>query len=125
MRTYHLYATVSAGAANQANLMIQRSGRIKSVRWAVSVDAPADNAAVELEISTVATLGINTHESPNVIDAVKHLTNMTTSGANAGCINTQRILDFPVAQGERIYLHSAVAGTVSAKTDVLVDVDER
>lgn len=125
MRTYHLAATITGTGANQCSVLIQRSGRIKSVRWGIAIDAATDNAALAVELNSGATSQIATHEGPNVIDGVRAHTNFTTSGLTLSSINVQRLLDYPVGQGERIYLHAVVGGTLSAITEAYVDIDER
>lgn len=125
MRTYKLYGAVSSTANNVANIQFVRNGRIRGLRWAVGFDAPADNAsaAVELSLQPVSQLGTN--NTQGVIDEVRFLTNLTTSGAPPGSHNFQRTLDMPIASGEVAYFNALVSGTVSANVTVFIDVDEK
>lgn len=120
MRTYKLYnATVSGN--NLANVTIQRSGRIKSVRWAVGVDDSTDNHYCYFELSTQATSQIGTHDTLGVVDQIAWYNNLGAAGQDSSHINEQRMLDFPIAAGERLYLNNS--GNASAVFEtVFVDV---
>lgn len=124
MRTYKLYYAITATTAALASVIIQRSGRIKSVRWETGFDAPADNASCVAEISTASSPQQGTNDTVAEISEIRNTTNLTTSGAFNGGRAKQEFIDYPVAAGERIYLHATVSGTVSQATTVFIDVEE-
>lgn len=124
MRVYKLYATATSTADNVANVLITRNCRIRSIRWHEHVDAPADNAFVAVELSTRPTSQFTTNDSQGDITQRRHSTNLTTSGAFDGGNDHQELLDFPVAAGERIYVHAIVSGTVTWVGACFIDVVE-
>jgi len=124
MRTLCLYATVTTTADNVVNLIIPKTGRIKSIRWCISFDGPADNARASLELATRATSQFATNDISNVLAATDLLTSLLTSGGGLSGIKNQEWVDYPVAAGERLYLHAAVTGTVSAAVRIFLDVHD-
>lgn len=125
MRTYKLSATITTTANNVASVLVARSGRIRCIRWEVGYDAPADNSAVNVELSTMASSQLGSNDTPNTIDEFRNTTNLTTSGAFNGGRSKQSVLDYPIAAGERLYLNTTTSGTVSQITTCFVDVDEK
>lgn len=123
MRTLKLYAAITATANAVANLLIPRNGRIKSIRWAVDIDAPADNASVAVDLNTQTITVLASNDIPSIAE-LRALVNLSTSGAYLGAIKAQEFLDYPVAAGDRIYIHAVVAGTVTARITAFIDIDE-
>lgn len=118
MRTYKLYtASVSGNAL--CYVTIQRSGRIKSIRWAVYIDDATDTHYYDMELSTQAVGYQTTHDTIGPIDEIKWQNNVGAAGADASTISVQRLMDFPMAAGERLYLNGA--GNAGASTTVFVD----
>ena len=125
MRTYKLFATLGASANNNANVLIARTGRIRCIRWEAAFDAPADNASQFAELSTAPMSQLGTNDTPNVIDELRNCTNLTTSGAFNGGRSKQSVVDYPVAAGERVYMHNVAVGSVSQATTCFLDIDEK
>lgn len=125
MRTYKIHAAVTSTQDNLASVLMARNGRIKSLRWAVEADMVADNAVIRLECSTRATNQLTTNESQGDIGVVRIFGNLVTSGQTQSSINKQEFLDFPVAAGERVYVHAALVTTASGVCTIHIDVDEK
>lgn len=125
MRTYKIYGNITGTANNVANVLIARTGRIRCIRWEAAFDAPADNASCVAELSTAPSTAAGTNDTPNSIDELRSCTNLTTSGAFNGARSKQSVVDYPVAAGERVYLHATVSGSVGQPTTVFLDVDEK
>lgn len=113
MRTIQLYGTGSATANAVASVIIPSATTIKAVQVAVRYDSITDNAAVGLELSKVPTSLIATNGALDPFLHVDFFGNFVTSGLAVGATN----LFIPVAvecrQGEVVYLHALVAGTVT------------
>lgn len=110
MRTYKLYAASSGN--NVANVTIVRSGRIRSLRWAVCMDTVTDNHNVIAEISTQSVSQAGTNDTLGSIDEIRQWHNNAAAGSSTSGINVQRMVDYPVAAGERLYLNTTFTGTV-------------
>lgn len=119
-----MYAVISSSSGNLANIQIARAGHIRSIRWAIGADMPADNASFAVECSLSPSSALASSDVFGPLDEVRVYANLTTSGAYNGGVNVQRILDMPVAAGERLYLNAAVSGTVSAVTACYIDVED-
>lgn len=122
MRTLVLFATITATADAIVNLIIPKNGRIKSLRWSGSFDGPADNARCNMELSMRATSQFATNDISNVVGGLDLLQNILTSGGGVSPIKYQEYVDFPVAAGERLYLHASVSGTVSCPLRMFIDI---
>lgn len=125
MRTYKLYATGSSTTAAAAQVIVQRNGRIRGLRWALGIDTVTDNGAVAVEAALIPTSTIATNDSIGSIDEVRAQGNFVTSGLMLAAVNVQRSVDVPVAAGERIYLNAYVAGTAAFYATLFVDIEER
>lgn len=124
MRTIVLYASITTTADAVANLLIPKTGRVKQIRWAGSFDGPADNARANLELSTRSTSQFATNDVQNVLAGLDVVQNILTSGGGAIPLKFSEIMDFPVAAGERIYIHASVAGTVVCAMRIFIDIHD-
>jgi hypothetical protein len=125
MRTYKLYASGNATTAAAAQVIVQRNGRIRAIRWAVGIDNITDNGILAAELALIPTSTIGTNDSIGSIDEVQAQGNFVTSGLMLGGINVQRSVDTPVAAGERLYLNYYVSGTLAARITCFVDIEEK
>lgn len=121
MRTYKLYGT--ALTSNSANITIQRTGRIRSIRWAVYADLDADAEAVIVELSTQAVGQPTTNDSIGDIDQIRVGYYATAAADALVGINVQRIVDYPVGEGERVYLN-ATGSAATLNCACFIDVEE-
>lgn len=120
MRTYKLYAAL-ANNSDLCNVTVQRSGRIKGIRWSLSFNGTADNDTAVVELSTQPTSHIGTHDSIGDIDLIQIFNNTGANGVGLAELNTQRDVDFPVAAGERLYLNCLLTnatGSVTCYVDI-------
>lgn len=123
MRTYKIYGTGAATANNVANILVGKSGRIKSIRWSARVDAVADNSVAVLELSMSPQAQSGTNDTTSEIAEVSIFGNLATSGFVHSSLKAQELVDIPIAQGERVYLHVAIT-TATYYATAFVDVDE-
>lgn len=124
MRTYKITGAVTTTANNIANIQMVRNGKIKGLRYALSVDAPADNAAFNAELSLQPVSQVGTSNTQGVIDEFRHVSNLTTSGAFGSANMFQRSLDFPISAGEVLYVNATATGTITATFTIFIDVQE-
>ena len=127
MRTYKIYGADGGSPTNNlANVSVQKTGRIRNLRWSVRADLDADLEVAIFELSMSSAHQATTNDTPAVIDKVQLALNFTTSGASMGAQNiTRENMDFPVAGGEKIYLHTTGAGTPSMTGTCFIDVEEK
>jgi hypothetical protein len=85
----------------------------------------ADGERATAELSMSSTQQTSTNDTPNVIDQVSCHMVLTTSGAiNTGTNISRENMDFPVAAGEKIYLHTVGTSNLVTVPTVFVDVEE-
>lgn len=113
MRTLQLYATGSATATSAASVTVPTAGRIAGVQIALGVDSVTDNAMVRLELSKVPTNQIATNGALDPFLEVNLAGNFATSGLAQTGVNQFFPVDIPVRQGEIVYVHVTVAGTIT------------
>lgn len=124
MRSYKIYGAAAAAADNVQNVLIAKSGRIKSIRWEVSIDAVADNSVVVLELSSRSTNQIATHDSTGDFSQFRVYASLVTSGFVHNGRSKQELVDIPIAAGERLYLHAGAVTTASYFCTIYVDIQE-
>ncbi len=113
MRTLKVYATGSATGNNVASITIPSAGRLRGVQVAVSADSITDNAQADLEISRASATEINVNGAQQCVCQVSLRNNLLTSGMTTTGVNTFLPVDVPVVQGQIIYLHAVIVGTVT------------
>jgi hypothetical protein len=120
MRRLKLYAT-SAGTGNAiANVVIPSAGRLRGIQWSVWADSITDNAGVDLEISLASATEIAVNGSQQCVSQVGVRQNFVTSGLSAISITPFHPVDIPVVQGQIIYLHSVVVGTITFNCTAII-----
>jgi len=125
MRTYKLYATSNVSQNNAASIVFARAGRIKGIRWALLCDSSSDNAACQYELSLQPVSQITVNDSVGSVDVVAHFQNqLTASGQDSAAYNIQRVVDVPIAAGERAYLNSSMVSMSAGTVTCFIDVDE-
>lgn len=126
MRTYKLAFSITATGANLANLLLMRSGRIKSVSYSTRIDSLVDNTMVDVALSLSPVSNIGTSESIGDFAQWGAAVQFVTSGLGYAGLNGTIPLDVQVGAGERVYLHALVSGTLTAAaTTVFISVEER
>lgn len=112
-RIYKLYATGTATTNALANLIIQRPALITAVSWVVAVSAGTVGNRVELELSFASTGQLATNDTIGPISGHNVSALLTTSGVEQGSSFCHSGLAIPASQGDRLYLHCTVGGTIT------------
>lgn len=113
MRTLQLYATGAATATSVAQVTIPSQARIVGVQIALGIDSVTDNAMVRLEYSKVPTNQIATNGALDAFLEINLAGNFATSGLAQAGVNQFFPVDIPCRQGEIVYVHATVTGTVT------------
>lgn len=113
MRTIQLYATGSATATSVASVTIPTAGRVSGIQIALGIDSVTDNAMVRLELSKVPSNQIATNGALDPFLEINLAGNFATSGLAQTGVNQFFPVDVPVRQGEIVYVHATVTGTVT------------
>jgi len=113
VRTIQLYATGSATATSAAQITIPTAATIKGVHLELLIDSITDGASVRLEFSKVPTNQIATNGALDPFLEVGLYGNFVTSGLAQQGVNKFFPLSVSCRQGEIIYVHATVAGTVT------------
>jgi hypothetical protein len=121
MRTLQLYGAGSATATSVAQVTIPASTTIKGVKVCLLVDSVTDNADVSLELSKVPTNQVGVNGAVDPFLQVGASGNFATSGLAQTLSGTFIPLAVPCRQGEIIYLHATVTGTLGYKANFIFD----
>jgi len=113
MRTLKIFATASATASGAAQVTIPNRGTIRAVQWAVRLNSITDGAQLDLEISRSSAYEIAVNGAQQSISEVAFEGNFVTSGLAQNGINLWVPVNISVDQGQIIYLHARVAGTLT------------
>jgi len=119
MRAIKLYGTGAATANAVANVQIPSATRIVGVQWAIAVDAVADNAVCNLEVSAASATEIGTNGAQMCISEFRSYNNLVTSGMTLNSYNFFVPVDFAVRQGQLIYLHANITTATYFATAIL------
>jgi len=112
MRTIKLYGTGSASANGVASVTIPSAATIRGVQAAVRVNSITDGAQVNIEVSRASAREIQTNGAQQSICEVALEGNFVTSGLAQAGVNQFFPTSVAVTQGQIIYLHALVGGTV-------------
>ena len=121
MRTLQLYGAGSSTATSVATVTVPASTTIKGVKVCLLIDSVTDNADVSLELSKVPTnqVGVNGAQDPFL--QVGASGNFATSGLAQTLTGHFIPLNVSCRQGEIIYLHATVTGTIAYKVTFIFD----
>lgn len=84
------------------------------------IDSITDNAQVRLEYSKVPTNQIGTNGALDPFLEVAIAGNFVTSGLAHAGVNQFFPVDIPVRQGEIVYIHAQIAGTVTYYANAVI-----
>jgi len=112
MRTLKLYATGSATGNAVAQLTIPSAATIRAIQYSILADSITDGAFVRLEISRASSTEIAINGAQMAVAEFGTTSNFVTSGLSQPVIVGQIMVNASFAQGQIIYLHAVVAGTV-------------
>lgn len=113
MRTLQLYGAGSATATSVASVTIPASARIVGVQVNLLLDSAVDNAIVRCELSKVPTNQIAVNGAIDPFLEVGLESNFTTSGLAQTSVANFYPVDVACRQGELVYLHVSVTGTLA------------
>jgi hypothetical protein len=113
MRSIQLYGTGSGTATAVAQITVPSKGVIVACQVSLLVDCVTDNGSVRLELSPVPTNQVAVNGAQDPFLEIGAYVNLATSGLAAPLVSQNFPLVVQVDQGEIIYLHATVAGTVT------------
>lgn len=113
LRTLQLYATGSATGTSVAQVTIPSSATIHAVQVSFNIDCITDNGQIRIELSKVPTNQIGTNGALDPFLEVGLYSNFVTSGLAQPLLCQTFPLNVPCRQGEIIYLHATVLGTIT------------
>jgi hypothetical protein len=113
MNSLKLYGTGSATANAVANVLIPTRGKLKGIAVALWADSVTDNAQVNCEVSKASAREIAVNGAQQCVVEVGLAGNFLTSGLAQFGVNQFFPLDIDVTQGQLIYLHAVVTGTLT------------
>jgi hypothetical protein len=113
MRTLKLYGTASATANAVAQLTIPSAATIKAVQYSILFDSITDNGKLQLELSRSSATEIATNGAQQCICELGLYSNFVTSGLSQPVLAGMLFVSSPFAQGQIIYLHTVVSGTLT------------
>ena len=116
-----LYGTAAATANNVANIVVPGNARLIGVQWAVDINSSADDASCILELSAASATEIAVNDAQQCLSEIRVLQTLVTSGMIfAGIQQWVPIPMVPVAQGQRLYLHTVIAGTLTFRATAML-----
>lgn len=118
MRRLQLYGTGAATANAVAQVVIPTSGRIRGIQVSLIADSVTDNSQVRIEFSKAATSQIGVNNALDPLGQVGIFINGTQVAPNG--VNVFLPLDEPIRQGEIVYLHALVAGTLTYLANAVI-----
>lgn len=119
MRTIQLYGTGAATANAVAQVTIPTSGKLRGAKITLTADSVTDNSHVRIEFSKAPASQIAVNGALDPFLNCGLFINGTQVAPNG--VNGFYPLDVDVRQGEIIYLHVLVAGTLTYFANVIFD----
>jgi len=120
MRTLQLAGTGSATASAVANVTIPSAAKIRGALIAVAIDSVTDNSRLFVECSKIPTSQLLTNGSQEPFLVVGAHVNVGAAGVGFGQINQFVPLDVDARQGEIVYLHVQVTGTLAYWANIIL-----
>jgi hypothetical protein len=120
VRTLKIYGAGSATANGVATVIIPTKTILRGVQWAVQVDCITDSASVDLELSRASAREIAVNGAQQAISEIVAFSNFVTSGLSTGGLNAFFPVSIPLDQGQIVYLHVLIAGTMSYVTTAIL-----
>lgn len=113
MYSRKIYATGSATANAVGQITIPSRSRIVGVIWSIKFDAITDNASAVIELSKASALEIAVNAAQQCVSECCFYANFVTSGLMNGVANFYHPCDATFDQGQILYMHSLVTGTIT------------
>lgn len=119
-RIYKQFVSGTTGSEGVVFVAPVVSGRIVSIQYSIEIDSVTDNSAVRAEWSFVPASQIAVNDSQGDIAEVNAMRNATEGDSISAC--GQIMLDVPIQTGQRLYLNTGVAGTITYSVTAYVHV---
>jgi hypothetical protein len=119
-----MYGTGNSAVNALSTIQVSRRGVIRSIRFSADFNIEADAATCILEVSFANTILAGTNDTLGSLAELRCFNNLVTSGMTIGQIHKQDLMAVPVNAGDRLYLNTNVAGTLTFRATVFIDVDE-
>lgn len=120
MRILKLYGTGSATANGVVTFTMPWATTIRMIQTAVRVDSVTDNAYLNLELSYSSAREIATNNAQQCVLELAWANNLLTSGMTASGINQWFPGQWTFKQGQFLYLHALVTGTLTYDSTFLL-----
>lgn len=125
VRTYKIFATITASGNALAQVDVRRNGAILGVQLSLAPAAtPANNDNTIVEISLYPSSQVTTNDAMGVLAYGSISGAILTSGSVQASNVYVPSYGIRVQVGDRLYLHASEAGGQSVQAMVLVHVDE-
>lgn len=119
MRTIQLYGTGSSTANAVAQITIPSASTLRLAQLSLIIDSITDGASVRVEFSKVPVSQIATNGAQDAFLQAGLYGNFATSGLAQNGVNQNFPISVACRQGEIVYLHATVAGTVVYYANVI------
>jgi len=113
MRTLKLYGTGTATANAVASVVIPSASTIRAIQWSVILDSITDGVLVQLELSRSSSRETNVNGAQQCCAEIALASNFVTSGLAQPTPNGIFHVSLPFAQGQILYTHALITGTVT------------
>jgi hypothetical protein len=123
MRTLKLYFTGSATANAVAQVIIPSKSVIRAINWQFMLDSIVDNSSAIVEVSKASAREIQVNGSQQCLSEISGYCNFVTSGLYNGSWNLWVPMAIDVIQGQIIYGHAAITGTVNYYATAILHYD--
>lgn len=120
MSSLKLYGSAGATANSVASVIVPSATRIRGVQFAAIIDCNTDNGTAQVEVSRASAREIAVNGAQQAIAEIWLQSNFVTSGLAQYGVNEFFPVDVPVVQGQIIYLHIVIAGTVTCSVSALL-----
>lgn len=109
-----LYATGSATADAVSTITVPSASRILAVQWTINFDSITDNGIATVEFSAAPKTEIASASAQQCISEIRFQSNFVTSGLSVGGLNLWVPIPMvPCSQGQLLYMHVVISGTVT------------
>lgn len=120
MNTLQLYGGLAATGSAIAQVVIPSKTKIRAIQYAIAFVCKTDAVNVDLELSKIPTSQITINGAKDPFFHFSASSNFVTSGLAQPGWTAFVPLDVDCRQGEIIYLHALIVGTVTVRFNGLL-----
>lgn len=113
MRTLKLYFAGGSSGNALASIVIPSNTKLRQIQYAWYFDSITDNADCTLELSRASASEIAVNGAQQCVAQVTSGNNFVTSGLSSSAVNGFIPVNIPMVQGQILYLHALVVGTIA------------